>query len=75
MNPAISSTIEARRAQTFPLLTADEIERMRRFGKPRRFAEGEPISRAARRARACMSCSPAAIRITHRDIHGQNLQW
>src|SRR5882672_3282026 len=73
MNPAISSTIEARRAQTFPLLTADEIERMRRFGKPRRFAEGEPIFQSGKASAGMYVVLSGAIRITHRDIHGQNL--
>ncbi len=33
----------ARYDQTFPTLTAQEIERMRRFGEPRRFAKGEKL--------------------------------
>src|SRR5690349_1952480 len=36
---------EARRAQMYPLLSAAEIERVRRFGAPRRFAAGEMLVR------------------------------
>ena len=38
MNAPPSPTLEARRVRMFPVLAADEIERLHRFGKPRRFA-------------------------------------
>src|SRR2546422_728039 len=40
-----SPTLEARRAQTFPILAPDEIARMRRFGTPCRYAAGALILR------------------------------
>ena len=39
----------ARFDQTFPTLTAGEIERMRRFGEVRRFAAGEMLFRSGPR--------------------------
>ena len=39
------SILETRRAQMFPTLSAAEIERVRRFGEPRRFADGEAVAR------------------------------
>src|SRR5712691_6475244 len=38
-----SPTLDARRAQTFPVLAPDEIARMRRFGTPCRYAAGARI--------------------------------
>jgi len=40
-----STVIETRREQMFPTLAADEIERISRFGEPRRFAAGEKVAR------------------------------
>ena len=37
------STIETRRAQMFPKLSAEEIERLRRFGTVRHYAAGERL--------------------------------
>ena len=36
--------IETRRAQMFPTLEADQVERLRRFGELRRFAAGEALA-------------------------------
>src|SRR5881275_671723 len=43
MSESSSPTLEARRAQTFPMLRADEIARLHRFGKPRRFSDGAHV--------------------------------
>jgi len=43
VNAPFSPATEARRAQRFPVLEADEIARMHRFGKLRRFAAGERV--------------------------------
>ena len=51
----ISPTFEARRAQAFPVLAAEEIARMHRFGKPRRFAVesgGTTVSQSSAPGRA-----------------------
>jgi len=39
--PYRSPTLQARRAQMFPVLADEELARLRRFGEPRRYADGE----------------------------------
>ena len=60
------SSVFPRYEQTYPELTANDIERMRRFGEMRRYADGDACSRPASRGRECSSCS-RAHRITQRD--------
>ena len=43
MSESNSPTLEARRAQMFPVLAADEIARLHRFGTPRRFPDGAHV--------------------------------
>ena len=45
MTESAPSIIDTRRDQMFPTLSAAEIERLRRFGKPRRYADGEALAR------------------------------
>jgi thioredoxin reductase (NADPH) len=42
---AAPSIIDTRRAQMFPILTAAEIERLRRFGRPRSYAAGQALAK------------------------------
>ena len=39
------SILETRREQVFPILEAAEIERVRRFGTVRRYADGDPLAK------------------------------
>ncbi|MEO8546926.1 MAG: FAD-dependent oxidoreductase [Sphingomicrobium sp.] len=39
------SIIDTRRAQMFPTLTTAEVDRLRRFGEPRCFSDGEALAR------------------------------
>jgi thioredoxin reductase (NADPH) len=41
----MASIVDTRAAQMFPVLTAVEIDRLRRFGEPRRYADGEALAR------------------------------
>ena len=41
--PAASSVIRDRREQAFPRLSPDEIDRLRRFGEVRAYADGERL--------------------------------
>jgi thioredoxin reductase (NADPH) len=45
MGTPTSFSIESRRPQMFPTLVPHEIERLRRFGEPRSYADGEEIAR------------------------------
>ena len=68
----VSPTLEARRAQTFPLLTPDEIAHMRRFGKPCRFADGDRVYETGKPAPGMFVVLSGTIRIIGRDEHGQD---
>jgi thioredoxin reductase (NADPH) len=68
----VSTTLDARRAQAFPVLAADEIARMHRFGKPRRFADGEHVFATGRVSRGIYVVLAGAIRVTGRDGHGHD---
>src|SRR5436853_7348783 len=67
-----SETLEARRAQTFPLLAPDEIARMRRFGTPVRYAAGERISETGKPAPGLLVVLSGIIRVTGRDGHAHD---
>lgn len=68
----VSATLDARRAQAFPVLAPDEIARMHRFGKPRRFADGEHVFATGRVSRGIYVVLAGAIRVTGRDGHGHD---
>jgi thioredoxin reductase (NADPH) len=70
----ISPTIEQRRAQTFPVLSADEIARMHRFGRQRRFADGERVLETGKPSPGIYVVLSGGIRITGRDGHGADLE-
>jgi len=70
---AVSPTLEARRAQTFPLLTAEEIARLHRFGMPRRFADGARVLETGRVSAGIYVVLSGAIRVTGRDAHGHEM--
>ncbi|NML47745.1 FAD-dependent oxidoreductase [Ramlibacter sp. G-1-2-2] len=66
------ATLEARHAQMFPILAADEIAHLHRFGKPRRFADGEQVYRTGKVSAGAYLVLSGAIRIVGRDSHGQD---
>ena len=68
----VSPTLEARRAQTFPVLAPEEIARMHRFGKPRRFADGAHVLATGRVSAGIYVVLSGAIRVTGRDRHGHD---
>src|SRR6266851_5561270 len=67
-----SPTLDARRAQTFPVLAPDEIARMRRFGTPCRYAAGARIYETGKPSPGMLVVLSGAIRITGRDGHGHD---
>ena len=73
MNAPASPTLEARRAQMFPLLAADEIARLHRFGKSRRFADGAHVIETGKVSPGIYVVLSGAIRVTGRDGHGHEL--
>src|SRR5437879_13371837 len=67
-----SPTLEARRAQTFPILAPDEIARMRRFGTPCRYAAGARIYETGKPTPGMLVAPSGTIRSTGRDGHGHD---
>jgi thioredoxin reductase (NADPH) len=73
MNAPTSPTLEARRAQTFPVLSPEELARLHRFGKPRRFAHGEYVLQTGKVSPGIYIVLSGVIRVTGRDGHGHDL--
>ena len=73
MSATPSATLEARRSQAFPVLTPEEIARLHRFGKPRRFAQGEHVLETGKVSPGIYVVLSGAIRITSRDGHGNDM--
>jgi thioredoxin reductase (NADPH) len=67
-----SPTLEARRAQTFPILADREIAAMRRFGRPCRYAAGERIYETGKPTPGLLVVLAGVIRVTGRDGHGHD---
>jgi thioredoxin reductase (NADPH) len=67
-----SPTRDARRAQMFPVLDADEIAHMRRFAKPRRFRDGERVVETGKPSAGIFVVLSGSIRVTGRDGHGHD---
>jgi thioredoxin reductase (NADPH) len=68
-----SPTIDSRRGQAFPTFTAAELERLRRFGTERRFADGEPVYEAGKRSAGMYVVVRGRIQVMGRDSHGHEL--
>src|SRR2546425_7731018 len=72
MNEPASPTRDARRAQMFPVLAADEIAHMRRFGELRRFADGARVFETGKPSVGIQLVLSGTIRVTGRDGHGHD---
>src|SRR5581483_6697525 len=68
-----SPTINARRGQAFPTLTAAEVERMRRFGTTLRYADRQSVFEAGERSPGLFVVLKGRIRVAGRDSHGRTL--
>ena len=60
-----------RHEQTFPTLTSQEIERMRRFGEVRRFADGEALFETGKPGPGMFVVLSGSVAITQRDGLGR----
>jgi len=63
----VSPTLESRRAQMLPDLTAAEIERMRRFGSVRRYADGEQLTQTGKRGPGMFVVLAGTVRVMRHD--------
>jgi thioredoxin reductase (NADPH) len=64
MAESASSTTTARQGQMFPTLTPADIERLRRFGEPRSFAEGDRVIKAGEVAPGLIVILSGEVEIT-----------
>src|SRR5438876_11957882 len=70
VEPYRSPTLQARRAQMFPVLADEEIARLRRFSAPRRYADGECLFETGKTSAGMVVVLSGRLRITGRDGHG-----
>src|SRR4051812_41482295 len=67
---APSPTMEARRAQMFPVLPAQDIARLRRFGAEQRFAAGTRIVAAGERSPGLLFLLSGRLEISQQNAIG-----
>jgi thioredoxin reductase (NADPH) len=68
-----SPTIEARRAQAFPVLAPQEVERLVRFGTPQQFADGERLYETGKTNPGMFVVLSGVLRVTGRDGRGHDI--
>jgi thioredoxin reductase (NADPH) len=69
MSPEVS-TLATRRHQVFPVLDAQEVQRVRRFGEPRTFEAGQHLATAGQRSEGMMVILHGNVRVTRKDVVG-----
>ncbi|ATQ42669.1 FAD-dependent oxidoreductase [Caulobacter mirabilis] len=70
----MASTLDSRRPQMFPRLEPAEIDRIRRFGEPQRYAAGDRVYQAGETAPGMLLVLEGRLAITRRDVRdGQRL--
>ena len=67
---SISAVLYPRHEQTFPTLTPKEIERMRRFGDIRKYADGEKLFETGKPGPGMFVVLKGSVAITQRDGMG-----
>jgi thioredoxin reductase (NADPH) len=65
-----SATLTTRRHQTFPVLDAQEMQRVRRFGELYHFDAGESLAAAGQRSEGVMVILSGNVRVTRKDVSG-----
>ena len=66
----VSPTLEARRAQLFPVLEPEEIAHVRRFATPCRYAAGDKLFETGKPAPGLLVILSGRVRASARDGHG-----
>src|ERR1700751_2009983 len=67
------SIVETRRDQIFPVLVSSEIERMRRFGEVRSYADGEALIEVGKVAEGLFVFLSGKVEVTQRDPAGRRV--
>jgi thioredoxin reductase (NADPH) len=65
-----ASTLATRRHQVFPVLDAQEVQRVTRFGEQRTFEPGESLATAGRRSEGVMVILGGNVRVSRKDLVG-----
>jgi thioredoxin reductase (NADPH) len=68
-----ASTFDTRQAQMFPALEAEQIDRLRRFGRPLSFAAGDVLTRAGEIGVGLFVVLAGRVEISRRDATGQSV--
>jgi thioredoxin reductase (NADPH) len=68
-----ASHFNGRRDQAFPVLRSEEIDRVRRFAEPCRYADGERIYETGKPSPGVLVILSGLMRISGRDGHGHDL--
>jgi thioredoxin reductase (NADPH) len=69
MSPEVS-TLTTRRHQVFPVLDAQDLQRVKRFGEPHSFEDGEYLAAAGHRSEGVMFILGGNVRVTRKDVVG-----
>jgi thioredoxin reductase (NADPH) len=64
------STLATRRHQVFPVLDAQEVQRVTRFGEQRTFEPGENLATAGQRSEGVMVILSGNVRVSRKDAVG-----
>ena len=73
ISESVSPTLAARASQAFPQLEAEEIARLRLFGTPAHYRDGEHVFETGKPTIGLVVVLAGIIRITARDGHGHEL--
>ena len=69
MSPEVL-TLATRRHQVFPVLDAQDLQRVKRFGEPHAFEEGQYLATAGQRSEGVMFILGGTVRVTRKDVVG-----
>lgn len=73
MTIVLPPRLESRRAQMFPVLAPEEIERVLRFGTVQRFKDGECVYQTGKPSPGLYLVLSGVLRVTGRDGHGDTV--
>jgi thioredoxin reductase (NADPH) len=69
MSPEVS-TLSTRRDQVFPVLDAQDLQRVKRFGELHSFEDGEYLATAGKRSEGVMFILSGNVKVTRNDVVG-----
>lgn len=73
MTEPVQPIINSRREQMFPTLSRSEIDRLRRFGEPRRFRKGEMLGEVGQPGLGMAAILCGSVEVTQRGERGRTV--